>query len=246
MTTKTTKKTGTTKTPKTAPVDALAALREQNATEGFDTVTAADAILSAEDDLTGASLALADRLSAAPRIAADVHGVRGAAAKVATALAAAHGIAKNAAEARVSRIVKCGRVLAAHPTLDPLSVYAATNRMTGEQVDAAIAAKTADAAAKVLAGAKDGAKKTPGKRGPGKKSGPEKTRTLREDVIAASQALAAIVKRAESMVGEDPATVADDLSLLLQSVTAVVKNATVMRDGAVAESARRGEKTAAK
>ena len=240
------------KTPKTAPkktapaIDALAALREQNVSEGFDTVTAADAILSAEDDLTGASLALADRLAVAPRIAADVHGVRGAAAKVATALAAAHGIAKNAAEARVSRIVKCGRVLAAHPTLDPLSVYAATNRMTGEQVDAAVAAKTADAAAKVLAGAKDGAKKTPGKRGPGKKTGGEKTRTLREDVIAASQALAAIVKRAEGMVGDDPATVADDLSLLLQSMGAVVKNVTVMRDGAVAESARRGEKTAAK
>jgi hypothetical protein len=237
-----TKKATNTKKPATPKADALASLREQNASEGFDTVAAAGEILAADDILNASASILADRLAVAPRIAADVHGVRGAAAKVAESLAAAHGIAKNAAEARVSRIVKCGRVLAAHPTLDALSVYAATNRMTGEQVEQAIAAKDAAAAAKVLTAKKETGKKAPGKRGAGKKAGSEKERTLREQVIAASKENASAIKKAEALTGEDPATVADDLALLISSLEATLKAAKVIQGGASAEKARRAAK----
>lgn len=234
-----------TKKQTATPADALAAIREQNATDEFDTVATIDGILSAEDAVTGASALLGERLAASPNVAAELFGIRGAAAKVAVVISKQHGISKNAAEARVSRIVKVGRVLAQFPTLDPLAVYAATNRMTGEQVDAVLAAKNADAAVKMLEGAKtakkDAGKKDPGKRGPGKKTGGEKTRTLHEDAVSLTQALAAFVKRAGGMVEADPATVADDASILLESLSVVTKNLTVMRDGAVSEVARRAE-----
>lgn len=203
----------------TPATDTLAALREQNATDHFDTTSAAIAIVTADNAVASAADELGERLAQAPRIAADVYKVPKAPAALAESIAKAQGIAKNAAEARVSRIVKCGRVLAAHPTLDALAVYAATNRMTGEQIDAIVAAKNADAALKLLTTTKtDNKQKVAAKqRGANKVTATEKTRTIDEDGSALVKAMAAYLKRCEELGKTDRAIVAASLDRTLDA-----------------------------
>lgn len=245
----TTKKAGTTPkatTKKADPSQVLAGIRERNAADGFDTTGAMLEIMDAEQAATSATAVLGDRLAESPRIAAEVFGVRGAQAALATAMTGQKaGKAKNAAEQAIGRVVKCGRVLAAHPSLDALTVYTTTNRLNSEQVDEIVAAKDGAAAlTKAAAGtkAKAAAGAKAGTRGAGKKAGSEKERTLREQVVAASKENAAAIKKAEALTGEDPATVADDLALLISSLESTLKAAKVIHGGAVAEKARRSEK----
>lgn len=244
MTSKTTttrKATTTTSKAKAKPADVLAGIRDRNRTDAFDIAGSVTGIMAAERAATTATATLGERLADAPRIAAEVHGIRGAQARIASQVSGAkNGPEKNAAEQAIGRIVKCGRVLAAHPTLDPLAVYAATNRMTTEQVDEVVAAK--DGATAIAKASKD-AKAKAGAKG-GKAKGPKapKVRTLREQVIAASKENASALKKAKDLVGEDPATVATDLTTLIDSLTATLKAATVMRDGAKAEAGRRAAK----
>lgn len=134
---------------------AFTAIRERQQEEGVDTLSVVVGIFDAESMIGEASAVLRDRLTLAPVVAAACD-KRGEQAKVARSLIAAekakgHAVSREAAAQSVSRMVKVGRVLAAHPTMDPLEAYSLTNRATGEQVEKAIGEKDAEKAAAALA-----------------------------------------------------------------------------------------------
>lgn len=126
---------------------AFAAIREAATADG---VTAAGVVVA----ILEAGTVLEERLILSPVVAARCE-KRGEAAKVAReaiAVAKAEGftLTRDAAAQAVTRIVKVGRVLAAHPTMDRGQAFTLTNRATTEAVDKAVAAKDAEEAATAL------------------------------------------------------------------------------------------------
>lgn len=193
--TKTTGKAATPKTPKAeavTPESLLAAVKAKAEADGITVESIAVEIYEGESK---AATSLADVIRRTPILAAQVHGVRGAASKAADAIVKAEGITKTAADQRVTRYVKAGRVLIAHPSLDPVEVYALTNRMTSEQVDAVVTQKDADKA--LAAGQK--AKAANGDKAKAGKADKAATRTTEEQIAAAIKE----GKKAIRMVADD-------------------------------------------
>ena len=144
------------------------AIRERMTVEGTDVVQVAAEIMEAEQAIGQASATLSARLMGSTLVAATCHHTRGEASKIAKAVVVAEAgkgrkVTLDAAKQAVGRMVKVGRILMAHPTMDPLEAYTLANRATVEQVDNAVAAADDEKATAALAKVKREKSDTPAK-----------------------------------------------------------------------------------
>jgi hypothetical protein len=210
MTTATAKKTA----PKTdTKVTGLAFWENMKDTSPEAMFAIGEAVAVADTAIEGAPVEYATRC--AEIASAILYGPRGTQADIIKGVAKGKGIAQGAAKMAVVRFGHVGRILIAHPGLDPLAVRKFVRDAKVEDITRAI--DKGDLSAPKAPGKKAPGKKAPAKRGPGKSSA--KDVTLHAQVVLTTQANAKCVVMAK-VPAEIPV---EDLKLLKASLDATLK-----------------------
>ena len=210
----------------TQKITAALALAAEKA-EGFDAVAlTVDTLAAADsaDQAWTAAASTAENLRAmltanAVLIAADIQGsARGRQAEIAELVAGITGAKANTVTKRIGRIANCGLLIVAFPKADVLELFAFANRATAADMKAALAGKAAPTGAP---------KKAKNDTGAGKKG--QQTRTLRQQIEAASKENAKVLALAAAAL-EGGTLDAADAVLFVKSLEATLNKARSFAD----------------